>query len=293
MATVVNGGPANADEPGNGEQAPGVGPGKGAVEKALDVLSALVRPGGPHRLAELAKHTGLAKPTVHRMLQTFSDAGFAVSAPGGSYHAGPRLLGMAAAALADSSDSQLARPALVELQRRTGHTVHYAIRNGHSAVYLAKIEPAQAYRMTSQVGGNVPLYCTAVGRAMLARLPEAEVAEILDGRELLARTPRTLTDPADIRAELSALDERGYIVEDEQNEANVRCVAAPVLDGLGQVAGAISVSGLTFTLDEDSIAVFGPLVAEAAEQVSRSLGSQGIGAISRARAFGIIEGGTA
>ncbi|WP_040406247.1 IclR family transcriptional regulator [Amycolatopsis nigrescens] len=272
MRTAVNDGPRDEpqDEPERSGQP------RGAVDKALDVLSALVRPGSPHRLADLAKETGLAKPTVHRMLQTLTGSGFAVGVAGGSYQVGPRLLGMSAAALASSKESRFARPVLAELQRRTGHTVHYAVRHGLDAIYVEKVEPAQAYRMTSRVGGEVPLYCTAVGRAILSRLPEAEVAEVLGTAPLPARTPRTLTDPAAIRHALSEVDERGFLVEDEQNEPDVRCVAAPVVDGLGQVAGAISVSGLTFTLSLDSVEVLGPLVRDAAAQVSAALGS-GIG----------------
>lgn len=243
---------------------------RGAVGKALEVLTALSQPGGPHRLAELAKQCELPKPTAHRMLQTMAEAGFAVGAGDGRYDVGPRLLGLSAAVLSGSSATRFTRPVLAELQRRTGHTVHYAVRHEDHAVYVAKVEPEQAYRMNSRVGGEVPLYCTAVGRAMLARLPEAEVAEILAG-PLPARTPRTLTDPAKIRRELAKLDKQGYLVDDEQNEPHVRCVAAPVLDGLGQVAGAVSVSGLTFTLSLDNAKVLGPLVAEAANRISASL----------------------
>ena len=241
-----------------------------AVDKALDVLTALVRPDAPHRLAEIARETGLAKATVHRTLQNLTDAGFAVSGEGGSYHAGPRLLGLSAAALAGSRESRFARPILVDLQRQTGHTVHYAVRHGEQAVYVDKVEQEQAYRMNSHVGGEVPLYCTAVGRAILSRLPNA--SEILGSAPLPARTPRTLVDTASVLAALSEVDDLGYLVETEQNERDVRCVAAPVVDGTGTAVGAISVSGLTFTLREDSVALLGPLVRDAAAKLSAALG---------------------
>lgn len=246
---------------------------RGAVDKALEVLAALARPGGPHRLADLARWCDLPKPTAHRVLQTMAESGFAVGVAGGSYHVGPRLLGIAAAALASSRETQFTRPVLMDLQRKTGHTVHYAVRHGRHAVYVEKVEPQQAYRMTSQVGGEVPLYCTAVGQAILARLPGSEIAEILDAEPLPARAPRTVTDPRLIRRILSEVDEHGYVAEDEQNEPHVRSVAAPVLDGLGHPVGAISVSGLTFTLSIDSIPVVGRLVRDAARRVSDALGS--------------------
>jgi DNA-binding IclR family transcriptional regulator len=240
---------------------------RGAVEKALEVLASLSSPGGPHRLADLAQACDLPKPTAHRMLQTFTDAGYAVGAGSGRYTVGPRLLGLSAAA---STSLRPLRPVLADLQRRSGHTVHYAVRHADRAVYVDKLEPDQAYRLNTRPGGEVPLHCTAVGRAILSRLPEADVDAVLSA-PLAARTAKTLTDPAAIRQELTTVDSAGYVVDDEQFETHVRCLGAPVLDAEGAVAGAVSVSGLTFTLQPSSFDVLGPLVAEAANRLSAVL----------------------
>ncbi|MCR6487516.1 IclR family transcriptional regulator [Amycolatopsis sp. OK19-0408] len=240
---------------------------RGAVEKTLEVLATLAGPGGPHRLADLAQACDLPKPSVHRMLQSFTDAGYALGAGNGRYTAGPRLLGLSAAALAGLKP---ARPVLADLQRRSGHTVHYAVRHGDRAVYVEKLEPEQAYRLNTRPGGEVPLYCTAVGRAILSRLPESEVDAVL-AAPLAARTAKALTDPAAIRRELATVDSAGYVVDDEQFEAHVRCLGAPVLDAAGAVVGAVSVSGLTFTLQPSSFETLGPLVAEAANRLSAVL----------------------
>lgn len=240
---------------------------RGAVEKTLEVLATLAGPGGPHRLADLAQACDLPKPSVHRMLQSFADAGYALSAGSGRYTAGPRLLGLSAAAL---TGIRPLRPVLEDLRRRTGHTVHYAVRHADRAVYVDKLEPDQAYRLNTRPGGEVPLHCTGVGRAILSRLPEADVAEVLSA-PLTARTAKTLTDPAAIRRELATVDSAGYVVDDEQFETHVRCLAAPVLDAAGAVAGAVSVSGLTFTLQPSSFETLGPLVAEAANRLSAVL----------------------
>ncbi|MBB4684236.1 IclR family transcriptional regulator [Amycolatopsis jiangsuensis] len=250
---------------------------RGAVDKALEVLAMLARPGRPHRLADLAQACALPKPTTHRMLQTFAEAGFAVSAGSGRYDVGPRLLGLSAAAL---SGNQAIRPVLADLRRRTGHTVHYAVRHADRAVYVEKLEPDQAYRLNTRPGGEVPLHCTGVGRAMLSKLPAGEVAALLDGPPLRALTSKTLTDPAAIRRELATVDTLGYVVDDEQHEQHVRCVAAPVVAGDGSVVGAVSVSGLTFTLQPDSFATLGPLVAEAANRLSATLGGAPVHLVS-------------
>lgn len=260
-------------------------PGKGPVDKAMEVLEALVRTGGPHRLGEIARRTGLTKPTVHRHLRTMAEYGFAQPAEGGSYRAGPRLLGLAAAALDAGDDLRLVRPALADLRTRTGLLAYYAVRHRSTAVLLEQSEPVRGYRMSTRPGGETPLYCTAAGLAMLSALPDPEVDAVLEETALTALTFRTLTEPAEIRAELVRTAERGYAVDDEYHEQDVRAVAAPVTDGDGRVVGALGVCGLTFTLDPESAGLFGPMVRAAARTVSAGLGSGG-------PALGVV-GGTA
>ncbi|QIY60729.1 IclR family transcriptional regulator [Streptomyces sp. RPA4-2] len=247
-------------------------PAKGPVDKAMEVLEALVETGGPHRLGEIARRTGLTKPTVHRHLRTLAEYGFAQPAEGGSYRAGPRLLGLAAAALHDSRDLALARPVLADLRRRTGLLAQYAVRHADDTVLLAQSEPVREYRMYARPGSRVPLHCSGMGLAMLSVLPPPETDTLLEAGPLAARTPQTPTDPAAIRTLLREAAGVGYAVDDEYEELDVRSVAAPVVDGEGRIVGAIGISGLTFTLDEQSVEMFGPMVRAAARTVSAGLG---------------------
>jgi DNA-binding IclR family transcriptional regulator len=247
-------------------------PVKGPVDKAMEVLEVLAGDAGPHRLGEIARRTGLTKPTVHRHLRTMAEYGFAQAAEGGSYRAGPRLLGLAAAALHASRDLRLARPALADLRERTGHIAHYAVRDAGEAVFLESSEPSREYRMPARPGDRVPLHRSAAGLAMLSAMPPHEAAELLGAGPLAARTPRTPPDPAALRAVIAESARLGYAVEDEYGEPDVRSVAAPVLDADGRVAGAICLSGLTFTLDRGNVELFGPMVRAAARGVSAGLG---------------------
>ncbi|MET7508397.1 IclR family transcriptional regulator [Streptomyces albidoflavus] len=247
---------------------------KGPVDKAMEVLEALVLPGGPHRLGDLARRTGLTKPTVHRHLRTMTEYGFAEPAEGGSYRPGPRLLGLAAAALNDSRAIELIRPVLAGLRSRTGHVAFYAVRHAGDAVYLEQSEPAREYRVGTRPGHRSPLHACGVGLAMLSALPAEEAAALLDVPELEARTPQAPTDPAALRAVLAQAASCGYAVDDEYDEPDVRSVAAPVVDARGQVVGAIGISGLTFTLDPESTRVYGPMVRAAARTVSTELGAR-------------------
>jgi IclR family acetate operon transcriptional repressor len=257
---------------------------KGPIDKAMDVLEALVEPGGPHRLGDLARRTGLTKPTVHRHLQTMAEFGFAQPVDGGRYQVGPRLLGLAAAALHDGQDLRLARPVLGELHRRTGKLAHYAVRHGDDAIHLELSESPPEFRMGVPPGGRTPLVRCGVGLAMLSALSPDDCAAVLDGVPSDAWAAHPLAGPAAVRAALHEAAERGYAVDDGYGEPDVRSLAAPVRDRAGEVVGAVGISGLTFTLDQESVLLFGPMVRAAARAVSAGLGEPAptLGAVGRA-----------
>ncbi|WP_345652607.1 IclR family transcriptional regulator [Streptomyces tremellae] len=249
-------------------------PAKGPVDKAMEVLLALVEEGGgPHRLGDIARRTGLTKPTVHRHLRTMAEYGFAHAAEQGSYRPGPRLLGLAAAALDAEPGLALARPVLADLRQRTGLLAYYAVPDAGDAVCLALSEPAGHYATGLRPGGRSPLHCSAAGLAMLAALPTEEAAEALAGPARPApATPYTLTEPAELRAELDRTARRGYAVDDGYGEEDTRGVAAVVRASDGRPVGALAVCGPVFTLDDAAVEVFGPMLRAAARTVSAGLG---------------------
>ena len=143
------------------------------------------------------------------------------------------------------------------------------------AVYLEKlVDPNLPYQFASRVGGRIPLHCTAIGKSLLAGLPRAEARELLSRRELVRRTPRTLVSPAEIEAELDRVRERGFAIDDEENERNIRCVGSAVRDHRGIPTHAISVSALTVEVSFEDALTLGPRVVAAAETVSQALGAR-------------------
>jgi DNA-binding IclR family transcriptional regulator len=242
-----------------------------AVERTLSVLEAL---GRPRPLAEIAELAELPKPTVHRILQVLVARGFARDAEDGVYAAGPRVLTVAGEALAELDLAGLARPILGALQRSVGGTVHLALRNGDEAVYVEKIEGDEPYRMASRIGLPLRLHSTGIGKAILAFLPEAERDELLGRLPLETRTPRTLVTVKALRAELERIRARGYAIDDEENETGVRCVAAPLFDHQGRVAGGVSVSSLVYVLSPEDAERIAPEVVRAAGELSQLLGAR-------------------
>lgn len=244
--------------------------GRGVAEKALNLLTELARADEPLRLADLAQQTSMPKPTAYRMLATLCRSGFASSPSGGRYYAGPKLLGIAASALSRRPERAFVHESLLELQRETGHAAFFAIRHAEQAVYIDKVEAAQAYRIAIEVGHEVPLALTAIGRAMLIGIPHQEAASLLKDY---------YDDKDDAAEELRQSRVRGFAIEDEDYETNIRAVAAPVYGYSGEIIGAIGLAGLTFTLSEETLDVFGPLTINAAARVSEAMLGGGSAAV--------------
>ncbi|MEU0127280.1 IclR family transcriptional regulator [Streptomyces sp. NPDC006289] len=245
----------------------------GPVDKAMEVLSALTETGAPHRLADLARRTGLTKPTVHRLLRGLAASGFAEPGEGGSYRAGPRLLGLAAAALESGPGLRLIRPVLAELRTRTGLLAHYAVRDGTAAVCLEASEPAREYALELRPGSRAPLLLSAPGLAILAALPPADTEQAFAAQE---EAGHHLPVPAaTLREEIAAAAERGYALDDQYEQEDRRALASAVTDAEGRVVGAVALTGLVFTLDRAGVELYGPMVRAAARSVSAGPGPGG------------------
>ncbi|NLU74179.1 IclR family transcriptional regulator [Streptomyces sp. HNM0575] len=241
-----------------------------AADKTLDVLEALAA----HRsVAEISEATSLPKPTVHRILQTLVERGFARSLGRGSYAGGPRILTLVGSHQHEGDLADQARPVLEALREETDWTVHFALLSGDEAVYAAKLEADKPYRLASRVGMSLALHSTSVGKSVLATLADESVLALLKRTGMPARTERTHTDPAKLLDELSAARERGYAEDREENEAGVVAVGAPVFDHSARAVGGMSAVTLSSFPDEASLARSGTAVAAAAERFSLTLGA--------------------
>ncbi|MFI5776130.1 IclR family transcriptional regulator [Nocardia sp. NPDC051570] len=241
-------------------------PRPGAVAKVMLVLEALPSCRG---VSEIGRSTGLSTSTVHRILRELAELGWVRVDSEHRYLPGVRLLSLAGQSAAIT---QIVRPLLHRLCSETGHTVHFALRSGDEAVYVDKLEGDRVYAMRSRVGLSIPLHCTAIGKVILARLPRSEVREILSRKPPIAMTARTITDPDLLIAHLAEVAERGYAVDDAENEEHTRCLGAPVLDHHGVPIGGISVSALTFDLDRAKVRATVPPLMAAAREASHALG---------------------
>jgi IclR family acetate operon transcriptional repressor len=241
-----------------------------ATQKALRVLEAAAVPNGPHRLADIAARAGVGKPSTHRLLAMLVAEDYLTADGGGWYGVGPRLRAIAAQVSA-RGPQDVAR-LLRDLQQLVGgHAVHLALRSGYHATYIHKIDSDQPYQMASRIGMSIPLHCTAIGKCILAHLMPAELDDVIANAGLPASTPATVTDRRRLDAELAFVRDRGYAVDDEENESTIRCVAAPVFDASGRSIGGVSVSTVTFLVSREALQSFIPHVVATAGKVSHAL----------------------
>lgn len=218
----------------------------GTVGKALDVLDMVAAAGKPIRFSDLLAESSYPKATLYRFLQTLTNQGMLAFEPErGTYALGVRLVRLAHAAWAQSSLAPIARPYLDELATETGETIHLAQMDMGQVLYVDKRNAARPVEMFAQAGKVGPAYCTGVGKAMLAYLPEDGLAKALERQSFHRFTAETLDTPARLKAELAAIRSRGHAFDREEHEPGIICCAVPILTKAGRVIGALSVTSTT------------------------------------------------
>jgi len=224
-------------------------------------------------LAELCIALGLHKSTVHRLMMVLEQHRLVDKNPEtGRYRLGLKLFEFGSKAIAALDPRRHARPHLDRLQRELAETVFFCILDDGQVFYLDKVESQQSIRTACTVGSRAPAYCTAVGKAMLAELPDAEVSDIVRRWGLKAITANTITTAAALKAELKAVRSRGYAIDNEEKEQGLRCISAAVRGHSGKLFAAISVSGPAFRITKGRIPEIGHVVMRAANDLSVEFG---------------------
>ncbi|MBT2477682.1 IclR family transcriptional regulator [Streptomyces sp. ISL-94] len=237
-----------------------------ALEKSLRILEAVAAPGGPYRLAEVTVAAAVPKSSTFRILASLIEQGFVRQEGDSRYGVGPRLRGLSA--LVSGGEPASIERILGELRETTGQTVHLALHSGETITYIRKLESDQPFRTASRVGMQMPLHSTAIGKSILAHLPAEEVRDLIAAAGLPPRTPRTLTTAAALRAQLAEIHERGFAVDDEENEAAIRCIGAAVLGADGRPIGGVSVTTVTFLVSREAIEAYAPALRAATEALA-------------------------
>lgn len=218
------------------------GPSKASVQsliRAFDLLEILAAAGGEASLTELAQASHLPAATTHRIMRTLAEGGYVHQGRSRRYSLGPSLihLGERAGRMLGSR----ANPHLEALAKQTGETANLAILEGDAVVYIAQAASNHTMRMFTEVGRRFSPHSTGVGKALLSQLHDAEVRALLVRTGTPARTPNTITEPEGVLDAIRITRDRGYAIDDAEQELGVRCVAVPVIGA--PTITAVSVSG--------------------------------------------------
>ncbi len=245
-----------------------------SLDRAFDLLELLCRSRGGMTIGALSAQSGLHKSTVHRLLSSMCTRGYVQrDAATSIYRAGMRLCELSGYIMDNLDVVELARVPMERLSAETGETVHLVMQEEKDIVYIHKVESGRgAIRMFSRIGMRRPLYCTGVGKAILATWSDSEVRALWEASEITRWTEHTILSEEAFFREIEWVRRLGYALDNEENELGVRCIAAALPDYSGRASYAISVSApITRMSDERIAALRGPLLA-ARDEIASALG---------------------
>jgi len=246
------------------------------LNKSLSVLELLLQKGSSMNMIELSKKLGFYPSTTHRILDSLKHWGYVEQDPKTQkYRLGLKLLELGMAKLHQMDLVKEATPYLKELVKQCNETVHLGVLEEGEILYLAKEESSQTIRMISYIGKRAPLHCTALGKVLLAYMSEEERKKILEEKELPRLTEKTITDKGELEEELNKVREQGFALDREENEKNVRCIAAPIRNHQGRVIAALSISSPTFRLNKNVQDNLKEALLKTSEKISQRLGYNG------------------
>lgn len=248
-----------------------------SAERIFGVLETLAET-GPIGLMDLSARLSLHKSTVHRLLLSLICMGYVKQEEeSGKYKLTFKVVELSEKVLSKVDIVSLVHPLIADLANSCRETVHFVQRRGTEAYYLDKVAPLYPHestiRMASQVGLARPLYCSAVGKAILAEMKEEEVEYIWNNSIIEKKTEHTITTLSKLQKELIDIRNKGYALDNEENEIGVRCIAACVRNHKGQPDNAFSISAPAGRMPDERIANLATEILKAKAEMQKVLGN--------------------
>jgi DNA-binding IclR family transcriptional regulator len=256
-----------------GAEAPKERGGIQSLERAFAILEEVARNREGINLADLSKAVGLHNSTTFHLVKTMTQLGYISHVRDSKrYCIGSKLFTLAAGALDENSFLALATPVLETLTGETGESAHFAIRSGSNIVVIARTAGSGLLQMVDRTGAQRPAHATALGKVLLSALNDAQIRQFL-GKEPLRRfTGKTIVERDALLREIDEVRKKGMAYDDGEFDQEVRCVAVPVHDFAGRIAGAIGISGPVWRLSLQALQSKSLQVREAAKVLSAQLG---------------------
>jgi DNA-binding IclR family transcriptional regulator len=254
------------------EKANGNSASVGVITKVLRILEALQGSSSGLGLKAICDQTGIHKSTAHRFLKHLERERYLLRTEAGAYLIGPRLSQLSAPGNQEATLQAVARPILWDLWKSTHETVNLGVLDRGTVLYVDVIESPHEFRLSSRVGTRRSVHVTALGKALVAFLPEETRQTILDSIAFQPATPKTIGNLVQFRQELEKIRRQGYAVDDEEAVQGARCVSAPILNSAGAPVAAVSVSGPVTRVTPSLVSALAGAVTSAARAISVAMG---------------------
>jgi DNA-binding IclR family transcriptional regulator len=219
------------------------------LHKTLDIIETLKRDSGGVRLADLSRTVEMPKPTVHRILATLEGRGYLDRASDGGYRVAKKFFDIRRDVPIEQLLLRAAEGPIARLVAVCKETVNLGILDAGEVVVIHTLESPQAVRMSSKVGNRRHIHSTAIGKVMLAGLPDRDVLRLIKMKGLPRLTSTTLVTKAAVMGEIQRVREQGFALDNQENEIEGRCIGAPVHGPDRTVVAALSISGPVFRMD--------------------------------------------
>jgi DNA-binding IclR family transcriptional regulator len=243
-----------------------------SLAKGLRILEQLAA-GGEMSAARVAAHLNTSRAAGHRFLSTLRDLGYVEKTIERRFRLTFKVLELGMRKLEGFEIRHVAYPYMQQAAHAFGETVNLGHWDGRSIVHVDKINSTGILRLDVGIGAVTPAYCTGLGKAVLAFLPAQEFDDYLGAVTLSALTPKTITDPQALRAEIEQIRECGYAVDNEELSLGLRCVGVPIFDYTGRPAYAMSVSAPALRMSDEKIETIQTKLRSLCRQISRQIGA--------------------
>ncbi|MDO4887107.1 MAG: IclR family transcriptional regulator [Actinomycetaceae bacterium] len=238
-----------------------------SVSRALGILEIVAAAGRPISISEIAEETKLPMPTIHRLLRTLMSNGYVYQTPRRRYALGTRLISLSR--YAGGALGVALRPIIGKAVVSLDESISVAMLDQDFARYISHVPSERALRMFTEVGNQVSLHATGVGKAILANMPHAQAVATIERTQLRAFTPATITSADKLLEEIARVRERGYAVDNAEHESGLKCVAVSVPSDLYL---AVSVSAPVERITEERTEkVVVPALHELAKEIAAAL----------------------
>jgi len=248
-----------------------------SLERGLGILGAFTPERPVLGIADLADELGMSRSTTHRYVITLVALGFLEQNASRKYRLGLRVTDLGMAVLNSTGLRGHGRPLLDELRQRTGYTVSIAVLDGAEIVYVERARSSKRGQtkidLNLRLGSRLPAYCTALGKVLLAYLPESERRELIDSLQLKRRGPNSLTSRKALRGELERVGGDGFAVNDEELVDGLYSMAVPIRDHSNEVVAAVNIAVPASMISlEELVDALGPHLVVTGDQISARLG---------------------